>query len=593
MGAIPRRTLEVVLLKPSKYDDDGYVIRHWRGVLPSNTLGCLYSLTEDLRRRRALGEDVAIEVRLLDEAIHRIEPRRVLARGRGRPGWKTVVCLAAVQTNMYPRACDLALRFRAAGTPVLIGGFHVSGAIALFHGAPEPPEIRRMIDAGVTIVKGEVEESWESLLRDVLEGRARPVYDVVDDRPDLRAAPIPFLHKSYMRRFAYPNMGTIDCGRGCPFNCSFCTIINVQGKKMRERSPDCIAEAVRNNYRHGVDWYFFTDDNFARNPEWPHIFDRLIELREREGVRIDFMMQVDVLSYKIKGFIEKAQRAGCSQVFIGMETINQKNLQAAAKTQNKASDYANLMEAWRAAEVSTHVGYIIGFPFDTPASVRDDVERLKRDVRPDMASFFMLTPLPGSRDHYDRVVRGEYMDPDLNRFDSFHPTTRHPAFTDETWLEAYHDAWRSFYSLENMKAILGRASRRTYWGVVKNILWYRSAMVEGEHPMISGFFRLKDRIDRRPGLPIEGRLRHLARRARDVAHALRGWWALGRDLREAWSATRIRGPREEKIRADLERVRAHGAGLLRRVAAFVTAPVRLLREARMTARFASAMMAQK
>ena len=52
------RGLHIVLLKPSKYDDDGYVLRHWRGVLPSNTLACLYALTEDVKRRRALREDL-------------------------------------------------------------------------------------------------------------------------------------------------------------------------------------------------------------------------------------------------------------------------------------------------------------------------------------------------------------------------------------------------------------------------------------------------------------------------------------------------------------------------------------------------------
>ena len=116
-------------------------------------------------------------------------------------------------------------------------------------------------------------------------------------------------------------------------------------------------------------FYFFTDDNFARNAQWERIFDTLIELREKEQIDVKFMMQVDVLCYKIKNFVDKARRAGCTKVFIGMESINPESLKDAAKTQNKAEDYVNLISAWRKAEVSTHVGYIFGFPHDSEESL--------------------------------------------------------------------------------------------------------------------------------------------------------------------------------------------------------------------------------
>src|SRR5882724_7103972 len=81
--------LHVALLKPSKYDDAGYVLRHWRGVLPSNTLACLYALTEDVKRRRALRDDLDMTVELLDEAVHEINVPKIIRRSR-RSGWKTV-----------------------------------------------------------------------------------------------------------------------------------------------------------------------------------------------------------------------------------------------------------------------------------------------------------------------------------------------------------------------------------------------------------------------------------------------------------------------------------------------------------------------
>ena len=100
VGAYSR--LVVILIRPSKYDDDGYVIRHFRGTLPSNTLSCLNGLTEAAIRQGALGS-VDVRVELIDEIVSRVDPRR-LARKYRRPGTKIVVGLVGVQTNQFPRA---------------------------------------------------------------------------------------------------------------------------------------------------------------------------------------------------------------------------------------------------------------------------------------------------------------------------------------------------------------------------------------------------------------------------------------------------------------------------------------------------------
>lgn len=546
--------LHVVLLKPSKYDDDGYVLRHWRGVLPSNTLACLYALTEDVKRRRALRHDLNITVELLDEAVHKVPISRIIRRGR-RSGWKTLVCLVGVQTNQYPRAVDLARAFRAAELDVIIGGFHVSGTIALFH--RPTPDIQEILDLGVTVVTGEVENEWERLLRDVLLGNLQPLYNFLEPTPELSVPPIPMIHKKYLRRFAYKQFGTIDCGRGCPFSCSFCSIINVQGRKMRMREPAAIAQAIKENYRQsGIKFYFFTDDNFARNKKWREIFEAIIQLQDTDGIEIEFIMQVDVLSYKIKDFIVLARQAGCTQVFIGMESINDDNLQAADKNQNDAGDYCNLINAWHAADISTHVGFIIGFPFDTYESIARDIERLKNEFQVDQASFFMLTPIPGSMDHFHAVQNGVCIDTDLNRYDSFHPTLDHPHMSREQWFDAYKQAWQAFYTFENMRNTLQRATPRMYWNVFKNIVWYKSAaIIEGNHPMMTGFFRLKGRTARRPGLPIESSARYLRWRVPEVLAYLRAWIHFLLELEELWLQTRKRSEREERLLEALASIR--------------------------------------
>jgi len=557
----------VVLIKPSKYDDDGYVVRHLRGVLPSNTLAVMHSLTEDVARRRALGEGVRVRTLLYDETVHRIDAARIARRAR-RGGARAVVCLCAVQSNQFPRAADLALQFRELGLPVMIGGFHTSGIMELF---PElTPELKEMVDHGVTLVHGEVEECWADLLRDAWQGTLKPRYDI-HTRPDLGAPPVPVLDRDYMKHFAYPRMGTIDAGRGCPFNCSFCTIINVQGRKMRNRSAAEIERVVRANWKNSIDYYFFTDDNFARNPNWEEIFDSLIRLREQEDIRIDFMIQVDTLAWKIPRFVEKAARAGSSQIFIGMESIRPENLKAAGKTQNKARDYAEMIDTWHRHGIACHVGYILGFPADTPESIAEDVQALIHEVRVDQASFFMLTPLPGSQDHLEMTRLGLPMDTDLNQFDSFHPVMRHAKMSDEAWFAAYQQAWKTFYSPDAMRSILSRANHRTYWGLFKNFIWYRTAMIEHAHPMITGFLRLKDRTQRRRGLAVEGRFAHLRWRVPEAIRQARELFRLFLEMEDLWLQTRhaaragLPAPRGARQRvSDLVDGLEHAAGAAQR-----------------------------
>ena len=101
---------------------------------------------------------------------------------------------------------------------------------------------------------------------------------------------------------------SFDAGRGCPYQCSFCTIINVQGRASRHRSADDIEQLLRLNWAQGIHKFFITDDNFARNRQWEPLFDRLIAMREGEKMNIGFTIQVDTLCHKIPNFIEKASR---------------------------------------------------------------------------------------------------------------------------------------------------------------------------------------------------------------------------------------------------------------------------------------------
>jgi len=501
-----RRIFRLFLIKPSHYDDDGYVIQWLRSNIPSNSLAALNGIASECVAARVLGDDVQIEITIADEINTRIRPNRI-ANAMRASGEGGLVALVGVQSNQFPRAVDIARPLRAAGVPVCIGGFHVSGSLSML---PEiPPEIQEAIDLGVSIFAGEAEGRLEQLLKDAHHRSLKPIYNWMSDLPSLEGAPLPFLPREKISRTATTRT-SFDCGRGCPFQCSFCTIINVQGRKSRFRSADDVEQILRSNHAQGIKKLFITDDNFARNKNWEAIFDRVIQLREAKGLKFSFIIQVDTLCHRIPNFVEKAGRAGVNRVFIGLENINPDNLIGAKKKQNRITEYRAMLQAWKRIGAMTYCGYIIGFPNDTPARVLRDIEIMKRELPVDLVEFFCLTPLPGSEDHKVLAAKGVAMDPDMNNYDTEHVTTAHPLMSAEEWLRLYRQAWHAFYTPEHIEAVMRRAAAS---GMkprkIKNLVlgFYGSQAIEGIHPLQGGFLRLKYRRDRRPGRPIESRLR--------------------------------------------------------------------------------------
>jgi hypothetical protein len=299
----------------------------------------------------------------------------------------------------------------------------------------------------------------------------------------------------------------------------------VQGRKSRYRTADDVEEIVRANAAQGINHFFVSDDNFARNKNWEAILDRLILLRER-GSKIRLILQVDTLCHKTPGFIEKAGRAGCTIVFIGLENINPESLAGAKKRQNKIWEYREMLQAWRRQKVLTWAGYILGFPTDTPESIARDIDIIKRELPVDILEFFCLTPLPGSEDHKRLHLQGVAMDPDLNKYDVEHVTTAHPAMSAAAWQQVYRDAWRRYYSDEHVETILRRGVRDGF--NTKKLAYMLTAFagsvrIEGVHPLQVGLFRRKRRGERRPELPTENPLSFYPRRAVEAAASAGRW----------------------------------------------------------------------
>jgi radical SAM superfamily enzyme YgiQ (UPF0313 family) len=497
-----KRRFQLVLIKPSHYDDDGYVIRWWRAMTPSNSLAAMYGIAADCAERRVLGSDVEIDIEVIDETNTRIDFPSLLSGFERHDGFGCVA-LIGVQSNQYPRALDIARPFRDAGIAVAMGGFHVSGCLSMLDGRAVDLDACR--DMGVVIFAGEAEGRLEAVITAAAAGRLAPVYNHMKDLPGMEGTPVPFLPRRHIER-TLGSSASFDAGRGCPYQCSFCTIINVQGRKSRYRSADDIEHLVRLSWAQGIAKFFITDDNFARNKEWESTFDRLIELRERDGIPLGLMIQVDTLCHKIPNFMAKAKRAGVTKVFIGLENINPDNLAAAKKRQNKITEYRKMLLGWKEQGILTIAGYILGFPADTPQTIRRDIAIIKDELPIDLLEFFCLTPLPGSEDHQNLWKTGVAMDPDLNKYDVEHVCTAHPKMSKTEWQDIYHEAWSLYYTPKHMRTLMRRAVAT---GVpVSNLAKYlltfsMTDRLENVHPLQGGIFRLKHPSERRPGWPRE------------------------------------------------------------------------------------------
>jgi radical SAM superfamily enzyme YgiQ (UPF0313 family) len=302
------------------------------------------------------------------------------------------------------------------------------------------------------------------------------------------------------------------------------------GRTMRSRDPDAVVRWIRDaGLRHGITSLFIVDDDFFRSPSWEPILEGMAEYR-RQGHELSFMMQVDAEAaafgdlapgekpssqrQKCERFLRLSAEAGCYSAFVGFETFNPQNLLAVTKVQNlekehrqRNSDaaaetallavkekYRRVCHNWHRHGVSVHCGYMIGFAFDGPECGRQSAEWLL-DVGVDLASFFVVTPLPGTEDHDKAVREGTIADWDFNQYDSQHMVSRHPRMTPAEVERAYRDAYLTFYSARNtLRALatyhrvegLSRDSRRA---MVRQRLYYFYSYRAHRHPMLGGLWQ--------------------------------------------------------------------------------------------------------
>jgi radical SAM superfamily enzyme YgiQ (UPF0313 family) len=535
----PCRTVRVYFIKPSRYDEEGYVSVFRFGVQPNNTLTVLNALNDTYNRHFSAERNVYLDTVIWDEICDGVvspETIRAIKEKAVEDGVELLVGMAGVQSNQYPRGRDIALQFVAHGVRTIIGGFHVSG----FH------ESREFLHScGISTVVGEAENLWGQIIEDFLRGELKLDYTVTDGIraktgqediivPIINEAQLPVVDDRYLSRFFSSNMTTIDTSRGCPFTCSYCSVKNVMGRTMRSREPAAVIAWVRDAIaNHGIESLFLVDDDFFRSPRWEEILNGLIEVK-KEFPKLSFMMQVDVDAScyanieegeaetakhrRSKRFVELAAKAGCYQAFVGIESLNPDNLNFATKYQNTDDrrhkltledserrvfkKYGRVVDNWHKHGVSVHAGYMLGFPFDGPDCGRIAAKTLRK-IGFDIVSFFIMTPLPGTEDQVRYAKEGQIADWDFNNLDSQHVTLKHPRLDRDTWMRAYTEAFKGFYSIGRLLHTLftvagGRGlAAEPRRATVRQFVYYFFSYRQGRHPMVGGVWQIRRRDVRR------------------------------------------------------------------------------------------------
>jgi hypothetical protein len=466
--------LSVVILKPSKYDHDRFVERFTRGFMPNSTLAHIVGCTPS----RIAGVD--IDVHGIDEYVE--TNLEYLTRLESARGARTLVALVGVQSHQFQRALDLGAYALGRGCLAVIGGPHVMTCdTTAFQGR------------GLSFALSEAEVIWRDILSDAVHGELQPVYG--NSRPwQDRLDPVTVTPPTprQLRSYVTPLLGLYPA-RGCPFNCTFCSVVKIAGHKVRSQPIESTLESIRRAAAAGVRWIMFTSDNFNKYPEAEGLLQGIID----ERLAVKLFVQCDTQVERQEDFIALLGRAGCTSIFVGVESLHSQTLRAVNKRHNKPEQYERLIRLCRRHGIGAHFSNIIGFPSDTEESVAENVRILKQ-LGPEWASFYVLCPIPGTEQYDDMLAQGAIVETNLDRFDATCLTWRHPHLDDRSARALLSACFRGFYDGRKLASyfleagwsgqLTAAAGSAAMWGFNRYCAW------KGMHPMSGGIGRV--RLDR-------------------------------------------------------------------------------------------------
>lgn len=466
--------LKVVIIKPSKYRPDGTVERFHRGFMPNSTVPHIRSMVP------ALIDGKTTETEAFDEYV--FTDLDYLTHLKRASNTRTLVALVGVQSHQFQRALDLAALAHGNGCLVVIGGPHVMTC-----------DTSMLQGKGISFAQCEAELVWDEILRDAMSGELKELYGVGQRWQETLSSPILVPpSRSELKRYIVPMLG-IYPARGCPFLCNFCSVTKIAGRKIRSQSIATTMASLRAAKSSGVSTVMFTSDNFNKYPEAEDLLKAMID----EKLRMKFFVQCDTQIAKQESFVELLAKAGCYQMFVGVESFDRATLIAANKRQNRPDTYHNIVQFCRTHGIGSHFSSIIGFPQDKEESIRNHLDILC-SIGPSWASFYILCPIPGT-EQYDDFLRDDLIvEKNLDRFDTTCLTWKHPTLSRTRLSELLYECYRKFTSLSravgnirNIPRQNGRGGLMEKVGSLAMCSFIRYCAWRRTHPMSGGVWRKK------------------------------------------------------------------------------------------------------
>jgi radical SAM superfamily enzyme YgiQ (UPF0313 family) len=414
-----------------------------------------------------------------------------------------LVCISSISSTA-PRAYELGDFYRQQGLPVVLGGAHPSfmpeeglehaDYVVCGEGDEALPELVKALDTG-----GSLADIHNLCYRDGDTIRRNPWRPFLGDLDSLPIPDYTLIHgwKPRNRR----GVVSIATSRGCPFNCSFCSVIQLFGRKHRVTSIDRVIAEIRHNglqARH----IFFCDDNFTADRQ------RTKELCERiiaEGLRIEWSAQVRVEAAKDPELLGLMAKSGCYIVFVGLESINPATLKAYNKSQT-VEGIKDCVNNFHRFGINVHGMFVFGSEEDHYQVIRDTV-KVSRQLDLDSLQYLILTPIPGTPFYKEMEAQNRIICRDWSQYDGHHTVFTPRQFTPYELQMETNRAMKKFYSWTSViKRLIARDLFFAKMKAYGRILLWKASLKRNNY-----FQQLQERLyirglKLRQWLPQKGRL---------------------------------------------------------------------------------------
>jgi radical SAM superfamily enzyme YgiQ (UPF0313 family) len=356
-------------------------------------------------------------------------------------------------TSTAPRAYKIADKVREMGIPVILGGPHptfltdeaLEHADFVIRGEGEHP-LMEFIDAW------EKTGDFSSVPALSYKKNGTMVHNpALNYVPDLDNIPFPdfSLFKGKKQLLAEGSILPIQISRGCPFNCSFCSVTPMFGKRYRFRSIENTLKELR-QYKGRNHTVFFYDDNFAANPKHTK---ELLKAMIKEKLNFKWSAQVRVDVAKDIELVKLMKNAGCHTVFIGFESVNPDSLVEMKKNQD-VEDIVRAIKILRKHHIHIHGMFILGLDHDSKKTVKETV-RFAIKYMLTSVQFLLLTPLPGSELYELLKKKGRILFGDWSLYDAHHVVFKPVNFSLVELQKAQMYCHKKFYSiLERIRKLI-------------------------------------------------------------------------------------------------------------------------------------------